>query len=89
MSESNAEFIARMRFLLMRNLPLTVEEFERLIALADERVMIEENRLEPRWNREYEAWYVSMAYTVDPDEWSEDLSTAIRSVVEKIGGSNE
>jgi len=95
MSKSNAEFIARMRFLLMRNLPLTVEELERLIALAEERVMIEEHKLHidpPDWtiNPGWITWRVFhyAGGNRSHDEYK-DLSTALRSVVAKIGGDRE
>jgi len=85
-TKSNAQFIARMKALEKSKLPtISGEDHRHLIALAEERMMIEEHELAifpPRRTQEPEWWV----------EWhgrrqeQTDLSTAIRSVVEKMGG---
>lgn len=85
MTESNAEFIARMKEIttLYENpQQLPPGAFMRLIALAEERVMIEEHRMgvHPFHGK----WDISTFYE-DQAAQSTDLSTALRSVVAKIG----
>jgi len=82
-TESNAEFIAEMKTFYGPQF-VHVEDFKRLLALAEERVMIEEQQISviPPRRTDDEVWCV---------EWhgrqreNKDLSTAIRSVVAKIG----
>ena len=97
-TESNAEFIARMKEIttLYENpQQLPPGAFMRLIALAEERVMIEEHSLSII---RYEAAHPfdagrSLVWDVSPNgdepvSLGADLSTALRSVVAKIGEGN-
>ena len=86
-TESNAEFIARMK----RTGPENRLDVPRLISLAEERVMIEEHKLHidpPDWtiNPGWITWRVFhyAGGNRSHDEYK-DLSTAIRAVVANIG----
>lgn len=86
-TESNVEFIARVKEIttLYENpQQLPPGAFMRLLALAEERVMIEERRLAvATWRNE---WLCSLPGKFT--EASQDLSTAIRAVAAKIGEGN-
>ncbi len=76
-TESNAQFLARMKG------AFAIGEIDsnRLIALAEERVMIEEHKLDVLANKR--DFIVTGA--TEKQFAQNDLSTAIRSVVAKIG----
>jgi len=83
-TESNAEFVARMS--RQKSMIVTPLDFNRLIALAEERVMIEEYSLT------VSRFDIDGEWEVMPQDASgearEDLSTALRSVVAKVGEGN-
>lgn len=89
-TESNAEFIERMKEDV--DFRPYQPDLDRLIALAEERVMIEEHQITTiRHQTEYENWWearVEANGTVLHYGDATSLSTAIRSVVAKIGGGN-
>lgn len=91
LAESNAEFIARMNPTGIRHpgtVTLTGPDYDRLIALAKERVMIEEHRLaiNYQYNKNGEQFWVE---SEESEYISADISTAIRAVVAKIGEGND
>lgn len=90
-AESNAQLIARMPTFQNvsihpdERVALTISDFMRLRALAEERVMIEEHGIcvySKEINDADEDWMVA---TDGFQAFSTDLSTALRSVVAKIG----
>jgi len=94
-TESNADFLVRMKHEALENDVEDEPDFARLIALAEERVMIEEHKLHidpPDWtiNPGWITWRVFhyAGGNRSHDEYK-DLSTALRSVVAKIGGDRE
>lgn len=86
MTESNAQFIARMS--RQESMIVAPLDFNRLIALAEERVMIEEHRIMVMRDRDDETWLAWASKKSMTDVQNEDFSTAIRSVVAKIGEGN-
>ena len=96
-TESNAQFLARMKRTATRDRQtgpntLRYDEIDRLIALAEERVMIEEHQITTiRHQTEYENWWearVEANGTVLHYGDATSLSAAIRAVVAKIGEGN-
>lgn len=89
-TESNAEFIA---FVKSRQESafkglFSPSELDRLIALADERVMIEEHKLNIGQLSAGTKVFSRFGNTRFVEADGPDLSTALRSVVAKIGEGN-
>lgn len=78
--ETSLAFVERME----RTGPERRMDIPNLIYLAKTAALIEEYKLEPRWNDEREAWFVSPSYRIDPCAWNKDLYTAALAVADKI-----
>ena len=89
-TESNSEFIKVIKAASLSDRKtgpntLRYDEIDRLIALAEERVMIEEHRLTVIDNGGVDWEVIPLGKF---GKLSQDLSTALRAVVAKIGEGN-
>lgn len=91
-TESNAQFVARMPALPadirpVERVSMPGEDYIRLRSLAEERVMIEEHRLSIHapYSNTLQGWLVASTKLPRTEYEHASFSTAIRSVVAKIG----
>ena len=81
--ETSLAFVERIRT-LDSLADLTITERVDLLKLAETAALIDRYKLEPRWNDERQAWFVSPSYRTDPSVWDADFFTAVRAVADKI-----
>lgn len=88
MTESNTEFIKAITFPddSCSTITLDARDYRRLLALAEERVMIEEHKI--AIGRTETQWECYEIHAETESSYDTDLSTAIHAVVTKIGDGN-
>lgn len=89
-TETSLEFVEAITFPEDSCVTITLEaaDYRRLLKLANPAALIDRYKLEPRWNDERQAWFVSPSYRTDPSVWDKDLHTAVRAVADKIKAGN-